>query len=212
MAQGTVKIRKKDVEIIRAYYHTESWDAAIEQSMLAILTSETLMSYDRILFHSAAFKWQGGAYLVAAPSGTGKTTQLCHWLRLYRDEIEIINGDKPLLYIPEQGIPFVFPSPWNGKEDYGGTAAAPLAGIICLEQGPRNIFEPITVDRAVDSLFLQFLTFMRTPEQVHTVCRFEERLLRAAPVWKLINTGGPEAAQLAHDRILSCGGSAEKVR
>ena len=204
-ARGTVKIRKEDLEIIRAFYHTENWDSAIEQSMLAILTSEALMPYDRILFHSAAFKWQGGAYLLAALSGTGKTTQLRHWLSLYGDEIEIINGDKPLLYIPEKGIPYVFPSPWNGKENYGGTAAAPLAGIICLEQGLRNIFEPMTGEKAVDNLFLQFLTFMRTPEQIHTFCRFEERLLRTVPVWKLINTGGLEAAQLAHDRILYCG-------
>ena len=41
-----------------------------------------------------SFDGQGIAF--AAPSGTGKTTHIKLWQRLYGDRVEIINGDKPL--------------------------------------------------------------------------------------------------------------------
>ena len=79
-----------------------------------------LMSFDRIVFHGASFLWNDHAYIFSAPSGTGKTTQLMHWKSLYPNEIEIINGDKPILEIRKTDSLekiYVHSSPWKGKKN-----------------------------------------------------------------------------------------------
>jgi len=89
-------------------------------------------------FHGAVFSWHGRAFMFTAKSGTGKSTQLKNWLQLYGDEINIINGDKPILAIRDDQV-LVYPSPWKGKEGWGqDDVMLPLAGIIFLEQDRIN--------------------------------------------------------------------------
>ena len=67
---------------------------------------DSLMKKNRIIFHGATFLWHKKAWLFSAPSGTGKTTQLLNWKRIFGDEIVILNGDKPILELCEDGSIF----------------------------------------------------------------------------------------------------------
>ena len=100
---------------------------------------DALMRRDRIVFHGAAFRWHQRAWLFSAPSGTGKTTQLKNWQRLFGGEMEIMNGDKPILELCADGHVLVRPYPWKGKEGLGrDDITAPLGGIILLRQDREN--------------------------------------------------------------------------
>ncbi len=95
-------------------------DAFAEFCLLCQQASKRLFDADRCIFHAAAIRWRGRAWLIAGGSGVGKSTQCRILLELWPDEFTIINGDKPVLECRKDGSVRVYPSPWNGKEGLGG--------------------------------------------------------------------------------------------
>lgn len=157
-------------------------DYVSEFYILMAMTSEYLLLNSRALFHGVSFLWRGRAWIITAESGVGKTTQLRHWQRLFGDEIEVINGDKCILRLENNGSIFVDPSPWAGKEGDMGFTGGELAGIICLEQALENNIERIFPRNSVLRVFSQFLFLADNAAQVHAVARIEDAILSAHPV------------------------------
>ena len=169
---------------------------ANEMKLLLTLSSDYLLSYDRLIFHSVAFLWRGYAWLITAPSGVGKTTQYHNLKALYGDEIQVISGDNPVLEKRSDGVFWVHPSPWNGKEEEGSFLSATLGGIVLLEQAEFNRIERLAPEDAVVPIFNQFNTFAKTEDVVHRLFEFERKLLSSVPVWELQNVGDLPSSEL----------------
>ena len=164
---------------------------------------DELMKHGRMVFHGASFLWKGFAWLLSAPSGTGKTTQLRLWKKLFPDEFEIMNGDKPILEIKDSGEIIVHPSPWKGKENYGrDDLCAPLGGIIFLRQAKENTIRRMAPAESARKLFGRIYSTFNTEEEVLSAGRLLEAVLNAVPVWILDNKGD-EASALLTRRTLS---------
>ncbi|MFR8332274.1 MAG: hypothetical protein ACLU9S_07845 [Oscillospiraceae bacterium] len=142
------------------------------------------------LFHSAAMVFREQAYLFAAPSGTGKTTQLNLWRELYPEETTILNGDKPVLQFLDTGTIVVHASPWRGKESLGGTGSAPLGGIIYLRQSQADRWAPMPPGAAILPMLGQFFCTDRTEEHYRLLLPLLKRLVCATPIWLLENREG----------------------
>lgn len=169
----------------------------IEFQCLMLATGNALLTHHRALFHGVAILWRGKAWILTAPSGTGKTTQLRHWLRLQRKEIQVINGDKPLLECRKDGSVWVHSSPWKGKEGIGRKGlSASLGGIILLEQGKENQIHRMDLSEAVIPLFTEFVSYPENPDQIREQAGILRQMLEFAPVWKLINLGDEESARM----------------
>lgn len=186
------------------YLGTDLNDITSDQEffLLHLGVSNALLEYKRCLFHGVAFIFQGKAFIFTAPSGTGKSTQFKHWKMLYGNDVQIINGDKPILEFHTDKTVVVHPSPWNGKENFHGFQSAPLGGIIYLEQGKENKITRMKPQEAVIPIYKQFLFLPETGEAIHAVCQLENVLLRNIPVWKLVNLGDAASARLTHDVLL----------
>jgi len=197
-----IRVSPEDCEIwIRDYGMAD--DAACEFGMSVYRASERLLRYDACAFHAAAMLWRGKAWLFAADSGTGKSTQLWRWQALYGDEIRIMNGDKPILRREADGSVTVCPSPWKGKEEWGDDSlSAPLGGVILLKQGKENTITACPAFQCIARLLSYFFSLFDTPETVSALCRMEEAILRAVPVYQLVNLGDEASARLTHDTIL----------
>lgn len=180
----------------------EPSEGFLEFQSLMIATGNLLLSYDRALFHGAAFLWKEKAWILTAPSGTGKTTQLSHWKRYFKTALKVINGDKPLLECREDGSLWVYSSPWRGKEGYGKTKLrASLGGIIFLEQGNKNIIRQMTPKEAVRPLFSEFICLPENTEQIKHLAQILRIILNTVPVWKLINLGDEDSTKLAIETL-----------
>ena len=129
-----LRVTQEDLRQAACYCPADASPEFLETVALRRRLADLLLSHDRCLFHSAAMVFREQAYLFAAPSGTGKTTQLNLWRELYPEETTILNGDKPVLQFLDTGTIVVHASPWRGKESLGGTGSAPLGGIIYLRQ------------------------------------------------------------------------------
>lgn len=198
---GEAEILASAEDVARAHelIPQENAEDYAEFKALIGLTCRALLHRDCSLFHAAAFLWRGRAWLLTAPSGTGKTTQFMNWRRLLPAEITMISGDMPALALSEGGIT-VHPSPWNGKENIGSFLSAPLGGTVLLEQGAENRMEPLPTREAIEALFPQFPCNPETEEEIRAMCRLLGALLRA-PVWKLVNLGDPASTELLRSTL-----------
>ncbi len=172
-------------------------DAYLECRYLIDLTARYLLQFGACIMHAAAFSWQGRAWLLAAPSGTGKSTQLLRWAQLVGTDLQVICGDMPALSVQADGSVTVWPTPWNGKESWGGGDAAPLGGVLFLEQAEENTVERLSPEQSVFRFFRQFPRDAETPEQVLALARLIDRCAAAYPVWLLKNRGDLESARLS---------------
>ena len=84
------------------------------------------------LMHASVIEVNGYAYAFSAPSGTGKSTHTALWLKNI-EGARVLNGDKPLMRVNDDGTVTAFGTPWNGKENWGENISAPLRGVCFLE-------------------------------------------------------------------------------
>lgn len=169
---------------------------------LSGLVSRFLLKYNRCIFHGVAFLWKDQAWIITAPSGTGKTTQICLWQKLFGREIEIINGDKPIIECRPDDTVWVYPSPWNGKENLSGTKSGKLAGIIYLEQAEHNEITRMDIRFCMIPIYSQFLFYADYEDEIRAVGRMEDIILRYIPVWKLKNLGDKASVQLTRKTLI----------
>ncbi len=96
-----------------------------------------LIDYNIILFHGSAIAVDGVAYLFTAKSGTGKSTHTRLWRKLFGDRAVMVNDDKPLIEISDNGV-LIYGTPWNGKHRLSTNMSAPLRAICILERAEQN--------------------------------------------------------------------------
>ena len=120
--------------------------------------AEQLPKYNAFAFHGAAMRVGDKAYILTAPSGTGKTTHMRLWLDIF-DDVSVINGDKPIIRI-EDGRTYVYGAPWRGKENYGGNIRAELSAVVFLSRSEENRATAVNAD----DVSMQFFRQVYMPE------------------------------------------------
>ena len=173
-------------------------ESFIEYRILVEPTGRKLSEKGLFIFHAVAFAWKGYAWLLTAPSGTGKTTHYLNWKRMWPDETQIICGDMPVLKQDGNGRIVVFPSPWNGKERMGfeNNKSYPLGGIVYLVQSDQNVIERADFRKMILPLWNQFIGIPYKEEQIRSMERFANTLFGKYPVWNLENRGDTSSTQL----------------
>ena len=193
-----VKVDDTDISMFPLICPSGNLDPFSEAYLLMPKVSAYLLKYQCALIHGVSIVWHGHSWLITAPSGTGKTTQLHHWQALWPEEFELINGDKSVLALHDDGMFWLHPSPWMGKEKDSGTASAPLAGIIVLEQATENKIHRLTPRDSVLRVYQQFLILGNDPSEVQMVGRLESNLLQQTPIWLMENLGDEASTEMMH--------------
>lgn len=173
---------------------------ATEFSAMTAYLSDAIVSSDRVLVHAVAFRFREKAYLISAPSGVGKSTQVKTLQKLHPGEFGVICGDRPLLRFEQDRI-MVCPTPWNGKEGWKGAPEAPLDGIILLERGKENVLQIPNQYDAIMRLFPQMIQTGRNAEILRKTAQMTTQLLTAVPVCKLTSFEVPASTKLLYDAL-----------
>ena len=113
-----------------------------------------LLEYDRLLFHGSAIAVDGEGYLFTAKSGTGKSTHTRLWREVFGDRAVMVNDDKPILKITENGV-FVCGTPWDGKHQLSCNTIVPLKAVCILRRDVENHIETVSVQEAYPMLLQQ---------------------------------------------------------
>ena len=169
--------------------------AFLENSAVHSLLAEKLTEYGVLLMHGSALCMDGQAYVFTARSGTGKSTHARLWRETFGERVWMINDDKPLLRIGEDGVA-VYGSPWDGKHHLSRNAGAELKAVVCLRRGRENRIEAIGGAEAFPVVLSQCY---RSPDPVceARILELERRLLDRAEFYRLDCNTRPEAALVA---------------
>lgn len=156
---------------------------------------ERLSEYNVFLMHSSVVEVDGYAYAFSAKSGVGKSTHTALWIKNI-PHARVLNGDKPLYRLEEDGSVTVFGTPWNGKENWGENISARLAAVCFIERGENNRIERASEEDVICRLMHQ-LYLRGTRDAINKQLFLMDALLRAAPYYVLTCNISDEAALLA---------------
>ncbi len=170
------------------------------------LNSALMMAYafstadhDTLLVHASVIRCGGRAYMMTAPSGTGKSTHT----RLWYDNIpgcDLMNDDNPVLRIVE-GKPVVYGSPWSGKTPCYRNVSAPVGAIVRIRQCPSNSIRKLSPVEALAAL-LPAMSSMKWDRRVYGgVYGTVARLIALCNVYELGCLPNAGAALLCHDTV-----------
>ena len=150
----SVTTTQEDIDYERARSeHKGSTDGYLEELAVYRKISEKMPSYDTILFHGSVVAVDGVAYLFAAASGTGKSTHVALWRKLFGERAVMVNDDKPLLHIGD--VVTAYGTPYDGKHRLSNKIAVPLKAICILTHASENSIVKITKAEAYTMLLQQ---------------------------------------------------------
>ncbi len=189
------------MERLKPFYSENQNNDYIEYKSLINLSSLELLKVNSVLIHAVAISYKDKAWLFTGKSGAGKTTQYKKWKIKFRDQVQLICGDMPCLETDENGNIHVYPTPWNGKERYRGKADAQLGGLIFLEQSDHNDISELSVQKSIIALFRQFAVEANSEEELCSLSKIADIIIRKYPVLKFYNTGDEEAVMLCNEYL-----------
>lgn len=186
-------------EILEESNHGEFSDAYCESICIYRHICEKIADYNVFLMHSSVIEVDGRAYAFAAKSGVGKSTHTRLWLKNI-PHARVLNGDKPLMRLEEDGSITAFGTPWNGKENWGENISAPLQGVCFIERGEVNSIRRAEEGEVLSRLMHQ-LYLRGERSSVNKRLLLMDALLRAVPYWVLSCTISDEAALICYDAM-----------
>jgi hypothetical protein len=152
------------------------------------------------VIHASTVSYQGKAYLFLGISGTGKSTHSRLWMN-HIEGSELINDDKPIIRIFDNGEVRVYGSPWSGKTPCYRNVVYPMGGMVKLHQAPYNKIRKL---RTIESYYfiLQSVNGKRWDKTISDALHhFEERLVSLVPMWHLDCLPDEEAAIICMNTI-----------
>jgi hypothetical protein len=182
-------------EILEESNHGEFSDAYCESICIYRHICEKIADHNVFLMHSSVIEVDGYAYAFTAKSGVGKSTHTALWLKNV-PHARVLNGDKPLYRLEEDGGLTVFGTPWNGKENWGENISARLSAICFLERGAENRIVRASEEDAICRLMHQ-LYLRGTRESINRQLFLMDALVRAVPYYILSCNISDEAALLS---------------
>ncbi len=99
--------------------------------------AEKILEYNGFLLHGVVAEVHKCGVAFLARSGVGKSTHARLWKELLKNEMTIINGDKPLVRIID-GKVFAYGTAWAGKENLHTNAKTELKKICFIERSENN--------------------------------------------------------------------------
>lgn len=181
-------------------------DSFLETVFVHQTLADMLVKDGYLLFHGSAIAVDGEAYLFTAPSGTGKSTHTRLWREHFGDRAIMVNDDKPILKITENGTT-VYGTPWNGKHRLSRNIAVPLKALIQLERAEENHIEPIDKKTAYPILFRQAHR-PADPVGMVAVMKMLDQLSEHTALYRLGCNMQPEAAIVAYEGMNGRGATA----
>ncbi len=154
--------------------------------------------HGKYALHSASSYYQEKAWLYSASSGTGKTTHVKLWEKLYA--VPVLNGDLNLLGMEKDEV-FVYGIPWCGTSGVYTTKKYPLGGIILLKRGTENRVCKLPQDERQLYTAQRMISPAWTEKQVDDSLLFAEKLSDRIPIRQLYCTQEPSAAAVMKEYI-----------
>lgn len=165
---------------------------AVYRKIAALLLDDNVL-----LFHGSVISVEGQAFLFTARSGTGKSTHTANWRKVFGDKAVMVNDDKPLLRITENGVT-AYGTPWDGKHHLSTNISVPLKAICVLTRSETNHIQRITAKECYNML-VQQTNRPKNPVLLSKTLKLIDRLGKKTEFYILGCNMNPESAEVAYN-------------
>ena len=149
-----------------------------------------------MLIHASCVMYDGKGYPFTAQSGTGKSTHTSLWLK-HIEGAELLNDDNPIIRILDDGLPYIYGSPWSGKTPCYRNRRARLGAVTRIDRAPQNSIERLAPIQAFASLLPACSSMKWDPAIYRNLCDAVTRVIETTPVYTLHCLPDEEAARLS---------------
>jgi len=157
--------------------------------------------HQTMLIHASCVMHQEIGYPFIAASGTGKSTHTSLWMK-HIDDAQLMNDDNPIIRV-ENGIPYIYGSPWSGKTPCYRDVNARLGAVTRIERASVNRMERLGPVLAFASL-LPACSSMKWDERIYNnLCDAITRIIETTPIFTLHCLPDEEAARICHQTLIS---------
>lgn len=166
-------------------YSPDMREEFLERDAIYSAIASKLPYYNRVTLHGACISYKGKGYLFTAASGTGKSTHIGLWKQYIGEEVDIINGDKPIFHI-EEGKITAYDTPWCGKEGWNRKHSAEMAAICFIRrtEDGMNRIRRVKPDEAI-SLMLRQMFHPYEPDATGLMLDLFSRMIESLPLYLL---------------------------
>lgn len=175
-------------------------DAYLETLAVYRQIAAQMPAYGILLFHGSVIAVDGEGFLFTAPSGTGKSTHTRLWRELFGERAFMVNDDKPLLKVCEDGSVIAYGTPWDGKHRLSRNTGVPLRGICILAQGKENRICKQSQAEAFPTILQQTYRPVNQPDVMKQTLDILNQIMDVG-IWKLECTISEEAARLSYETM-----------
>ena len=159
--------------------------------------ADEMLEYNTILFHGSVVSVDNIGYLFTAKSGTGKSTHTKLWRELFKERAIMVNDDKPLLRVTENGVT-AYGTPWNGKHRLSTNIGVPLNAICVLERSDENHIEKVTAE-SVYNMLVQQVYRPQNPQKLLKTLQLIDVLADSVKLYRLGCNMDISAAETAYN-------------
>ncbi len=159
-----------------------SWGSLLAISAGELILRAAIVLTGGLMFHASGLDDNGQGVLFLGHSGAGKSTQAGLWRQ--EPGVLVMNEDRMAVRADEQGAR-CYGTPWGGTAGHVLNHAAPLAGIVVIEQGPENGIEPILPAAAASLLTARAYLPYWDPALMRRALGNVNAMLSKVPVYRL---------------------------
>lgn len=180
----TLSASDADIEFEKKLLTTETLDfCRLESVAICRKLGLSLHNFDAFMLHAATFELDGRGIAFFAKSGTGKSTHMLLWKRLFGDRLQVVNGDKPIITF-ENGMPFAHGTPWCGKEGLSQNKSVPLTDLCFIKRSDKNETHPLDKGEAL-KLLLEQIVIPSGSENIIKVLDMLDKTLSTCNLWEI---------------------------
>jgi len=168
---------------------------AIEYVLSLRIFSHIVAKDNHLILHASAIHYEDCGVLFAGSTKVGKTT-LAKRIINHHQEAQFINDDKPLIAF-EEGIFYVYGTPWAGEEGLCQSISSKLSCIIFLQQGSLSEIRLMSNYEKVVHL-IEHSYHLFTEKFIDSYMHMLNHLIDRVPIYKMIVTNDDKAYELFH--------------
>ena len=161
--------------------------------------AEEILNRDGFLLHGVAVETNGVGTAFLAKSGVGKSTHLKFWQDYLGDKLTVINGDKPLVRFKD-GVPYIYGTPWAGKERLQTNRSVPLSKICFLSRSAENEAFPLSKGDALPLLLPQ-IYMPSDSKKMENLLDLLSRLVESCDFYGIHCNLDPDAAKVSYHTL-----------
>lgn len=192
-------VSASDDEIMAEDKGTSFGEGYLESLAIYRKIAEKVLGYNGFLIHGVVAEVNKCGVAFLARSGVGKSTHARLWKELLKNEMTIINGDKPLVRIIDGKI-FAYGTAWAGKENIHSNTKTELRKICFIERSEKNECSPMKKNMVFERLIKQ-IYIPKDKSLLYLTLEYMSTLIEKCDFYQIKCNTDISAAETAYEGI-----------